>query len=92
MYKYITYIFLLLFQNSLAIVEDASEKSIDEVRKHLKKVATDFYKNPNKPDNPWLEELWRHKSGCPDIKPLKDCSINNTNLEIDTKVYYLIVD
>ena len=70
-------------------MEDVSEESQIKFKEHLQKVVDDFY-STRKSKNPWLEEIWRHRSNCSDNQHLdgKDCGITSVgdNFYVDSKV------
>ena len=76
-----------LLQNSITIVEDVSEESEAKVRDHLQQIVNKLIDNPLTVENPWLEEIWRAKSGCLENQLTKICVDKNLDqFKIDSKV------
>ena len=70
-------------------MEDVSEESEAKVQDHLQQIVDKLIDNPLTVDNPWLEEIWREKSGCLNDQLTRICVERNLDqFKIDSKVIF----
>ena len=68
-------------------MEDVSDESEAKVQEHLQQIVNELIDNSATVDNPWLEEIWRAKSGCHKDQLTKLCVERNLDqFRIDSKV------